>query len=125
MYNGYNLQIENNQLPNAIIVPGTYQITKAKRIVNSWKDANGKTHFNYYPLDQVSITFDVKERTLEQQNSIKWLFAKKDNITIFYYDDETDEYKVGTFKMNDASLSHSYDGQKIYYAATTISFEEY
>ena len=125
-YLGYRVKIEETEVPNLLIASGTYSFVKEKRLARSWTDANGMDHYDYHSDKKAVIAFDIRERNLFEQESIKGIFAKQDNLTVEYWDDYDCEYKTGTFKMTEPEISHKKGlNTDILYNTTQIILEEY
>lgn len=126
MYEGYRVKINDVEVPNTMIAAGTYSFVKEKRLVRSWVDANGLQHFDYYENTKAKIQFAIRERNLEEQQSITGLFQTFENLTVKYWDDYSCVYRTGLFKLKEPSISHrKAPDNDIWYQATSFVLEEY
>lgn len=123
-YNGYRLIINGITIYNSLISKGTYQAVPQKRIAASWEDANLISHEEVLSNHKMDISFALRERTLDEQDSIKGIFATRENVPVTYWDDETCAYKTGTFKMDASKFSHRNTIGGINYNPTTIHLVE-
>lgn len=124
-YYGYRLIINGITIWNSLISKGTYQAVPQKRIAASWEDANLISHEEVLSNQKMDISFALRERTLEEQDSIKGVFATRENISVTYWDDTTCAYKSGEFKMEAPKFSHRNTIGGINYNPTTIHLVEY
>lgn len=124
-YNGYRLIINGITIYNSLISKGTYQATPQKRIVAKWEDANLIEHEEVLSNRKMDISFALRERSLDEQDSIKGIFATEENVPVTYWDDRTCAYKTGTFKMEASKFSHRNTIGGINYNPTTIHLVEY
>lgn len=124
-YNGYRLIINGITIYNSLISKGTYQATPQKRIAAKWEDANLIEHEEVLSNRKMDISFALRERSLDEQDSIKGIFATEENVPVTYWDDKTCAYKTGTFKMEASKFSHRNTIGGINYNPTTIHLVEY
>lgn len=131
-YNGYQLKMGNLLLPipdgekSSVFEEGSYTFSKGKRLIEDWMDANRTVHHVVSPNDKVTISFTIKDRTQEQQEVIKPLIEKKEDIFLEYWDDINMEYKTGVFFIeNIDNVSSIATKEKIYYAPLNVMLTEY
>lgn len=135
-YLGYQLMIEELTLPylqgtdTNIIVNGTFAVTKERRVANEWTDANGHLHRELYEDARTIIRFTIKERTAEQHALLRPLLEinpyDDTPLLVTYWDDESGEYKVGEFYLDNVEAVTSIATQDdIYYGALNITLTEY
>lgn len=127
-YQGYRLSINEQNIPNSLIAMGSYSCTRERRLKSSWIDANGIEHLNFYPTDKTTIQFNLRERNGNEQESLAWLFANRNNIMVNYWDDMTSTYKSGLFYMENPKFAHRTLNAAlggIMYDITTIRLVEY
>lgn len=124
-YNGYRIIINGVTVWNSLISKGTYQAVPQKRIAASWEDANLISHEEVLSNRKMDISFALRERSLEEQESIRGIFALEENIPVTYWNDKTCEYKTGTFKMEAQKFQHRNTIGGINYNPTTIHLIEY
>lgn len=126
MYNGYTVKIGSTIINPDIMVIGSYQCKNERAVISSWRDANGRMHYHFYPEAKTNISFSIRPRTVDQQRSIQHLFNTLDNLTVEYYNDVTEQYETGVFKMDDVVFKHQYDTQDVmFFAETQIVLREY
>lgn len=124
-YNGYRLIINGIRIYNNLISKGTYQAIPQKRIAASWEDANLIEHEEVLSNRKMDISFAIRERTLEEQDSIKDITAVQENVPVTYWDDNSCTYKTGTFKIEAPKFQHKDTIGGIFYKPTTIHLTEY
>lgn len=126
MYQGYRLKINNAEIPNSIIARGTYQIDTEDRIAEQYTDAYGVDHIRMFAKTKTVITFSVREHNSAEHQIISSYFSKRANVSVEFYDDDTDTYKSGLFRIIKNPYSHKNTyGRNIQYNATQIKLEEY
>lgn len=124
-YGGYRLQIGNDKIWSEIVEPGSYTATPTTRFVRKWVDANQIEHHDAVGTKMV-IQFSIRVRTMSEQDTIKAMFATKENLSVTYWDDTTSTYQTGTFYMDDMSFNNiNSQAQSILYNATPIKLTEY
>jgi hypothetical protein len=125
MYKGYRVKINGTEVPNMLVASGSYSYVREKRLVQAYTDGNGITHEEYYETTKALIGFALRQRNLEEQRSIKGIFAMQDTVSVEYWDDYDCEYKTGTFRMAAPKITHSKAvGSDILYNATQIVLGE-
>ena len=124
-YNGYRLIINGITITNDLIQKGTYKATPTKRVVDSWTDANLVEHQDVLPTRKMDIQFSLRERNLNEQDSLKNIFSNQENVGVTYWDDKTCAYKSGTFRMEAPQFEHLNTVGGINYAETPIHLIEY
>lgn len=125
-YAGYRLIINGTTIYSSLIARGTYQFTKNKRMVSIWNDANMIEHQELLSNRKVEISFNLRERTLAEQDAIKGLFALQENIPVTYWDDYDCTYKTGSFFMQAPKITHRNTATgEILYNPTAINLTEY
>ena len=124
-YLGYRLIINGITISNDLIQKGTYQFTKAKREAGNWLDANLTEHQDIYSNRKTEISFSLRERNLNEQDSLKDIFEVQENVPVTYWDDYSCEYITSTFYMDAPKITHRNSIGGINYAATPIHLVEY
>lgn len=125
-YGGYNLKINNVTIPNNLIKLGTYQHVPEKRIRSERRDANGVYHYKYYPTPRHRITFTLKAGTKSEYDTIRSAFASRNNVTVRFWNEDTEDYATGTFEMSSPTWTHSFDDtSSFYYADTPIELVQH
>lgn len=124
-YSGYRLIINGIKITNDLIQKGTYKAIPTKRVVASWLDANFIEHQDVLSTRKTDIQFSLRQRSLTEQDSLKNIFARQENINVTYWDDATCDYKTGSFRMEAPEFSHISTVGGINYAETPIHLIEY
>lgn len=124
-YNGYRIIINGVTIWNSLISKGTWQAVPQKRIAGKWTDANMIEHEEVLSNRKMDISFALRERSLEEQDSIKGIFATEENVPVTYWSDKECVYKTGTFKMEASKFTHRNTIGGINYNPTTIHLIEY
>lgn len=125
-YKGYRVKIEGVEIPNMLIAAGSYSFNKTPRVAHSWNDGFGVSHKDFHRTDKANIAFSIRERNLQEQESIKGIFQKQKKVAVEYWDDYECEYKEGVFEMASATISHKNAlNNEILYKATQIRLGEY
>lgn len=126
MYEGYRLKINGNEVPNADIAKGTYSLKKDDRVIDSYEDMDKVTHEVVSKKPKVTISFSLRKHTSEEHERAVKLTSVKQNLSVEYFDDDTNSYVVGLFKMEVGEYSHAFAGtQRIFYNETPIKLIEY
>lgn len=132
MYEGYQLRIGELKLPipdgelKSILVADSYKYNRERRLIAEWQDANGKYHHETYPEEKTTISFTIKERSMEQQALLRPLLSKRNNIEVEYWDDVNEGYKTGLFFINNIeAVSSIATEDKIYYGTMDVTLTEY
>ncbi len=125
-YEGYRIKINGNIFPNVSMQRGSWSCSSSPRLCESYTDARGIKHDIFYPIAKTEISFVVKEHNQTEHAELASFFSSRANVSVEYWDDNSGEYKNGTFGIKDFAWSHSNAGQSfIDYGATQITFEEY
>lgn len=125
MFNGYRFSINGIPFNDSYIAKGSYSCTREKRVVGSWKDANGIDHEELAPTDRTVITFQIREHNSNEHALIIPFFQAKDNISITYYDDRSDSYKSGQFRCSNIQFAHlNLTRENIDYKTANVIFTE-
>ncbi len=126
MYQGYRLKIEGETIPNTIMAKGSYSISKEDRTAETWTDAFGKDHVRTYGKTKTTITFSLREHDSTEHGGIVAVFRNRHDVSVDYYDDDTDTYKNGMFRMTVGGYAHrDAHGEKVQYNTTPVTLEEY
>lgn len=124
-YAGYRLIIGGTTVSNDLIQKGSYSFKKEKRIATQFKDSVLVDHQQVLPTRKVVISFSLRERDLDEQDSIKGIFATQENISVTYWDDYECVYNTGTFYMEAPEITHRNTVGGINYNSTPITLTEY
>lgn len=125
-YQGYRIKINGDIFPNVYMSRGSYTIANNPRVCETYTDSLGIEHDVYYPTTKAVITFDIKEHSTEEHSVLDAFFVTRSNVPIQYFDDNTESYKTGTFKIEDFEWSHSNAlASDVDYETTSITLKEY
>lgn len=124
-YAGYRLIVGGTTISNDLIQKGSYSFVKQKRIATEFKDSVLTDHQQVLPNRKVIISFSLRERNLEEQDSVKGIFATQENVSVTYWDDYECTYKTGTFYMDAPQITHRNTVGGINYNSTPITLTEY
>lgn len=125
-YEGYRIKINGYIFPNGNMARGSWNKSTEPRLCESYTDILGINHDVYYPTDKTTIGFTIRPHKEEEHPSIASYFAERANVEVEYYDEDTQTYKTGNFKINKFSWAHDNAGERfIDYAETAVTFEEY
>lgn len=122
-YLGYRLKIDGTILKNRDIAKGTFTLGKNPRVAKRWTDIQGINHEIYFPTSKTTISFSIREHLAVDHISLASYFTSRD-VTVEYYDDNSDSYITRQFKVNDFKWSHS-NTNPLFYNATQITLEEW
>ena len=124
-YAQYRVKIGETVIKNSMIGPDSYQITKDERVISVWKDANQVEHREMDPVLKTSISFTIRERSMEDQQTIAPIFATLSNLTVEYWDDILGNYATGTFYMAPPTIQSRRHGASLLYMETQVNLTEY
>lgn len=124
-YAQYRVKIGETVIKNSMIGPDSYEITKDERVISVWKDANQVDHQEMAPELKTSISFTIRERSMEDQQTIAPIFATLSNLTVEYWDDILGEYVTGTFHMAPPKIKSRRHGASLLYFETQVNLTEY
>lgn len=122
-YSGYRIKIDNVILKNNDIAKGSYALGRNPRVAKSYTDISGISHEIYYPSSKTVISFSIREHLLSDHAVLASYFANR-SVSVEYFDDETETYKSGTFKVADFTWKHL-NTNPVMYGATAIKLEEW
>lgn len=126
MYQGYRIKINGIKVNNTMIASGTYNMSTAGRVIDSWEDADKIKHEVLAKKKKVAISFELREHKSSEHTAFINLVEVTENIPVEFYDDKTDSYKAGMFKMDKVEFSHkNATNSEITYNNTKIELEEY
>jgi len=125
MYQGYRVKINGTIFPNDNMAKGSYSLGKNPRVAQEWEDLLGIHHEINFPSTKTEINFSIREHLPIDHSALTSFFSSR-NVTVEYYDDNSDNYLTGSFKVGEIVWKHiNVDGQGIFYAATPITLEEW
>ena len=123
-YDGYRLKINNTIFNNNDIAKGSLVFGKNQRVAKSWKDISGHTRKVFYEDTKTVIQFSVREHLATDHLTLASYFTNPE-VTVEYWDENTDTYQTGDFFVNDFNWGNTTttpDGPM--YAACQITLEE-
>ena len=124
-YNGYRIKIGTTTIKNTMIAPNTWKVSKKKRIVATWKDANQVEHHDVMSTGKTEITFSLRARTASEQATLAPILSTTEGLTVEWYDDLSSTYKTGSFFMNAPTIESKRHGASLLYEPTAIKLTEY
>jgi len=124
-YNGYRIKIGTTTIKNTMIAPNTFKVTKTKRIVATWKDANQTEHHDVVSAGKTEISFSIRARTASEQATLAPIMSTTEGLTVEWYDDLSATYKTGSFYMAAPSIQSKRFGASLMYEPTQIKLTEY
>ena len=121
----YRIKINNVEFPNNNVAKGSFNIQKEPRVALSYDDIKGISHEIHFPTDKTIISFSVREHDSAEHSSIIPFFNTGSDVTVSYWDDNSNLYREGTFKVHPINWNHlTIEGDNIRYAPTPIKLEE-
>ena len=124
-YQGYRVKINGTIIPNVLVASGSYSFNKQPRIAGYWTDSKGEKHMEYHEKMRSIITFSIRERNLEEHESIKDIFNNQKKVNVEYWDDYECVYHTGVFDILGVTINHKKAlSTDILYNATQIRLEE-
>lgn len=125
-YLGYRLKIKSNSIPNHFISRGTWSARTFQRMVNSWTDANGTVHENYFPDFKTEIEFELREHNLEEHEELVQYFRDRKEVYITFWNDDSCKYDSFVGKIEDIQWQHSNAlNNDILYKSAKVIITEY
>lgn len=125
MYNGYRVKINGHIVSNNMIAKGSYSQKKADRVIDEWNDADDVQHTVAMKNKRVTITLQLREHDLTEHAVFAALTEKSLNVPVEYFDDQTQAYLTGTFRMKEVTFEHGEATDKtIRYSETEIELTE-
>lgn len=124
-YNGYRIKIGTTTIKNTMIAPNTFKVTKTKRMVATWKDANQTEHHDVMSAGKTQITFSIRARTASEQATLAPILSATESLTVEWYDDMSATYKTGSFFMDAPTIQSKRFGASLMYEPTAIKLTEY
>ena len=124
-YSGYRIKIGATTIKNNMMAPDTYNVTKNKRVIYTWTDANQVEHQEIAPEKNVEIKFSIRERSMEDQATIAPIFQTLDNLTVEFWDDIQQQYVQQTCYMDPPTIQSRAHGASLMYDETPVHLTEY
>lgn len=122
----YRLKINTADIPSDWVAPGSYSITRQKRVVQTWVDANYVEHHHVASTGKTIISFSLRVRSLADQETFKSILTSQEGITVDYWDDQSCTYKQGSFFMDSVTFNHiNSQRASLLYNDTPIKLTEY
>lgn len=122
-YLGYRIKIDDTILKNKDIAKGTYSLGNNPRVAKKWTDIQGIQHEIYFPSNKTTISFSIREHLEADHVYLAAYFLNRD-VTVEYYDENSDTYLESQFKVKDFKWSHL-STNPLFYKATQITLEEW
>lgn len=110
-FEGYLMKAFGTIFPHKYIQISTYQTTPSQRQdLDSYQDSKGNLHRTIVPHDRSKIVFKTMDNLkLAEKQEIQAFFngamsnARERKITLTYWNDEDNMYKVGSFYIPDVT----------------------
>lgn len=110
-FEGYLMKAFGTIFPHKYIQISTYQTTPSQRQdLDSYQDSKGNLHRTVVPHDRSKIVFKTMDNLkLAEKQEIQAFFngamsnARERKITLTYWNDEDNMYKVGSFYIPDVT----------------------
>ena len=126
MYKGYRVKINEKIVSDNLIAQGSYSSYKKQRVLYDYHDGYGKMHEELSPRVTMHISFDIRERSEQEQRDLSSIWEQFSDILVEYWNDVKAVYETGYFKMERPVFKHrNTRGGRIRYDKTTITLEEY
>ena len=129
-FNGsWYIKVGNYPIPLQYMFKSSYKVSSHVQDLDSYRDADGVLHRNVLPHVAHKLEFETPMlynrdfRTLINniQQNMTNLLAR--DVTLTYYDEESDSYKTGSFYMP-GTMEYTHFNKNIY-EPTRIAFIEY
>lgn len=125
---GHLLKIGNNIIPNRYLQ--SYSATPNQvQDTDSYQDVEGNLHREILPHTRTKIEFTTPYLWLEDKITLQSFFPNRmeqHEITVEYWDDETNAYKTGKFYTPDIQYKvYRIRGKSIQYHPLRIALIEY
>jgi hypothetical protein len=127
MFIGYLLKINGTIIPSKYVDVKTYEITPNKRrVLKDGYSSAGIRHVVYSPHTSTEIGFSTNGLMMSGMRSFLGYFPSTDGLVVEYYNDKTDTYDTGVFRLeNDIRFSkYRIRENNIIYKAVGISLKE-
>lgn len=125
-YNGYRLKINNIMVPENHIGRGSYSMTVSDRVIDQWTDGDLTEHVSSIGSKRHTIRFTLRQHASDEHATFLAYIAVNKNVSVQYYDDNTDTYQTGQFHFEEVQFAHqTVRSRMIWYDDTEIVLEEY
>lgn len=125
--NRYRVSIDDVDIPEHLIVRGSYKYVKEPVLLDSYRDATGTLHEIYSKDKKAKISFKFRE--FDSDSIYYWLIMSiVDTVKAYveYYDITSAYYTNAFFKIKTSGTSiRNIVGEKIKYNEITVELEEY
>lgn len=125
MYRGYRIKINGNIIANTMLKKGSYTSKQTRMVIASYYDAAGGFHEELSPAVKMEIGFTIREHDMEEHAALLSAFSTGRNVTAEYWNDRTETYATGVFRVEDFEVPHQYALQKkIQYGEIPVKLKE-
>lgn len=109
-FNGYFIRKDGIPFPSAFIAEGGYSVTPNRRTdKNSFIDGTGELKRTIYPTRRSTATIKLIDGLTDAEvTSIQSFFPNRDNVTLEYWNKESNAYKTATFYVPDITFVVDY-----------------
>lgn len=133
MYDGYLIKLGNEIIPLNFIKVKTYIVSPQQRLETAAeRDATGMLHRTTVAHTPSKIEFQTPNLRNAEVSALVDLIRRnytnytQRNVSVTYYNPETDSYLSGTFYMPDVQYTiYSIDGDTVMYDPIRYAFIEY
>jgi len=128
-YSGYLIRFLDfsDPIPNKYIDRSSWSITPiGRRVVESFFDVDGRYHEYQADHKRTKIQFKLREHSEAEHSVLMQYFQTLDKVYTRYFNDLTESYSFGWFKIDDPVFRHkkTFDST-IWYEETQITMTEY
>lgn len=126
-FQGYLIKINNVTFPLKYMSVDTYNtIPNQMQDLDSYRDANGVLHRNVLPHKASKIEFNTPHLYLSDKIALQEFFTDRKNVTVEYWNDESNTYQSGKFYVPDITYEiYQVTSNNILYKPIRIAFIEY
>lgn len=128
-FDGWLLKVNGVEFPTSLIKADSYKATPDQQTdLDDYTDNSGVFHRNVLPAKATKIEFETKPVRLRDKVRIQELIPNRSEVTIEYWNDETNSYMTGRAYVPDISyeIYMVYKKEKdILYNPIRIAFIEY
>ena len=124
-FQGYLLKIGGKVLPNKYIAK--YKATpNQQQDQDSYQDSTGQLHREVLPHRRTKIDLTTKYLWLEDKAVLQSFFGDRIEVSVEYWNDETNEYATGRFYVPDIDFEiYRIRNNDIEYAPLRVALIEY
>lgn len=108
MYQGYRIKVNGHIIKNSMIAKGSYYSKPTRRVIASYYDAAGGYHEELSPAVKMEIGFTIREHDMEEHTALLSAFSTGRNVQVEYWNDATESYATGVFRVEDLKVPHKY-----------------